>query len=91
MPGIEPTNNVAEQALRPAVLWRQGSFGTPSAGGNAFVTRLLSVAATCKQHDRSLLAYLTAVCTAAQRGQPIPSLLPAPPTAPSVPPVAQAA
>ena len=49
--------------------------------GNRFVERLLSVAATCKQHDRSLLAYLTAVCTAAQRGQPIPSLLPAPPTA----------
>src|SRR3954449_6271450 len=81
VPGIEPTNNAAEQAIRPAVLWRKGSFGTQSAGGNAFVTRLLSVAATCKQHNGSLLAYVTAVCTAAQRGQPIPSLLPAPPTA----------
>lgn len=91
VPGIEPTNNAAEQALRPAVLWRKGSFGTQSAGGNAFVTRLLSVAATCKQHDRSLLAYLTAVCTAAQAGQPIPSLLPAPPTALPSAPVAHAA
>ena len=91
VPGIEPTNNAAEQALRPAVLWRKGSFGTQSAGGNTFVTRLLSVAAPCKQHDRSLLAYLTAVCTAAQRGQPIPSLLPAPPTALPAAPVAQAA
>src|SRR5829696_5959843 len=91
VPGIEPTNNAAEQALRPAVLWRKGSFGTQSAGGNAFVTRLLSVAATCKQHDRSLLAYVTAVCTAAQRGQSIPSLLPAPPTALSPAPAAQAA
>jgi len=91
VPGIEPTNNAAEQALRPAVLWRKGSFGTQSAGGNAFVTRLLSVAATCKQHDRSLLAYLTAVCTAAQAGQPIPSLLPASPTALPAAPVAQAA
>lgn len=79
VPGIEPTNNAAEQALRPAVLWRKGSFGTQSAGGNAFVTRLLSVAATCRQQDRSLLAYLTAVCTAAQAGHPIPSLLAAPP------------
>ena len=77
MPGVEPTNNAAEQALRPAVLWRKGSFGTQSAGGNLFVARLLSVAATCKQHNRSLLDYLTAVCTAAQRGQPIPALLPA--------------
>jgi transposase len=31
--GVEPTNNAAEQALRPAVLWRKGSFGTQSAGG----------------------------------------------------------
>jgi transposase len=91
VPGIEPTNNAAEQALRPAVLWRKGSFGTQSAGGNAFVTRLLSVAATCKQHDRSLLAYLTAVCTAAQAGLPIPSLLPTSPTALPAAPVAQAA
>jgi transposase len=91
VPGIEPTNNTAEQAIRPAVLWRKGSFGTQSAGGNAFVTRLLSVAATCKQHNRSLLAYLTAVCTAAQAGQPIPSLLPAPPTALPAAPAAHAA
>jgi transposase len=79
VPGVEPTNNAAEQALRPAVLWRKGSFGTQSTGGNTFVTRLLSVAATCRQQDRSLLAYLTAVCTAAQTGHPIPSLLPAAP------------
>ena len=91
VPGIEPTNNAAEQALRPAVLWRKGSFGTQSAAGNRFVERLLTVAATCKQHDRSLLAYLTAVCTAAQRGQPIPSLLPAPLTVLPAAPAAQAA
>jgi transposase len=91
VPGIEPTNNAAEQALRPAVLWRKGSFGTQSASGNAFVTRLLSVAATCQQHDRSLLAYLIAVCTTAQAGLPIPSLLPAPPTALPAAPVPQAA
>jgi transposase len=91
VPGIEPTNNAAEQAIRPAVLWRKGSFGTQSAAGNAFVTRLLSVAATCKQHDRSLLAYLTVVCTAARRGQPIPSLLPVLPTALPTASVSQAA
>ena len=28
IPGVEPTNNVAERAIRPAVLWRKGSFGT---------------------------------------------------------------
>jgi transposase len=29
-PGIEPTNNAAEQALRPAVIWRRLSFGSQS-------------------------------------------------------------
>ena len=26
--GVEPTNNAAERALRPAVLWRKNSFGS---------------------------------------------------------------
>ncbi len=34
--GAEPTNNVAERALRPAVLWRKGSFGSDSAAGSRF-------------------------------------------------------
>jgi len=78
VPGVEPTNNDTERAIRPAVLWRKGCFGSQNEAGAAFVARLLSVAATCRQQDRSLLAYLTAVCTAAQCGHPIPSLLPAP-------------
>jgi len=78
VPGVEPTNNAAERAVRPAVLWRKGSFGSQSDAGAVFVARLLSVAATCRQQDRSLLDYLTAVCTASQQGHPIPSLLPEP-------------
>ena len=74
--GVEPTNNAAERALRPAVLWRKGSFGTRSEAGARFAERLLTVSATCKQHGRSVFAYLTDVCAAAQRGQPAPSLLP---------------
>ena len=74
-PGVTPTNNTAERAIRPAVLWRKGSFGTQSDAGNAFVARMLSIAATAKQRNRSLTAYLTNVCTAAQAGQPVPSLL----------------
>lgn len=75
--GVEPTNNAAERALRPAVLWRKGSRGTRSAAGARFVERLLTVSATCQQHGRSVFAYLTDVCAAAQRGEPLPSLLPA--------------
>ena len=40
--GVEPTNNVAERALRPAVLWRKGSFGTDSEQGSRFVERILN-------------------------------------------------
>ena len=29
-PGVEPTNNAAERALRHAVIWRKTSFGTQS-------------------------------------------------------------
>jgi transposase len=76
--GVEPTNTAAERALRPAVLWRKGSFGTQSVAGARFVARLLTVAATCRQQGRNLLDYLTEVCTAAHRGHAIPSLLPTP-------------
>lgn len=80
VPGVEPTNNAAERALRPAVLWRKGCFGSQSAEGAHFVARLLTVAATCRQQHRNLLDYLTSVSAAAQRGHPVPSLLPALPS-----------
>ena len=53
--GVEPTNNVAERALRPAVLWRRGNFGSDSEAGSRFAERLLTVAATCRQQGRRLL------------------------------------
>ena len=73
--GVEPTNNAAEQALRPAVLWRKGCFGAHSAEGNTFVERILTVSATCAQQHRHLLTFLTAAVDASWRGQPAPKLL----------------
>ena len=75
--GVEPTNNAAERALRPAVLWRKGSFGTQSEGGSRFVERIMTVAASCKQQGRGLLDVLVAAITAARLGLPPPSLVPA--------------
>ena len=43
--GVEPTNHVAERALRPAVLWRKGSFGSDSEVGSQFAELLLPVVA----------------------------------------------
>ena len=76
--GVEPTNNAAERALRPAVLWRKGSFGTQSDTGSRFVERIMTVAASCKQQGRSLLDFLVSAVTAARLGLPPPSLVTAP-------------
>jgi transposase len=76
--GVEPTNNVAERALRPAVLWRKGSFGSDSAAGSRFAERLLTVVATCRQQGRSLLDFLMAASEAVLRGSPSPSLISTP-------------
>jgi transposase len=75
--GVEPTNNAAEQALRPAVLWRKGCFGANSAEGNRFVERILSISATCEQQERHLLTVLTTAVDAYWRGLPAPTLRPA--------------
>lgn len=74
--GVEPTNNAAERALRPAVLWRKGSFGTQSDDGSRFVERILTVAASCKQQGRGLLDFLVTAITAARLGLPASSLVP---------------
>jgi transposase len=44
--GVEPTNNAAERALRPGVLWRKGSCGTQSEDGSRFVETMMTVVAT---------------------------------------------
>jgi transposase len=77
-PEVEPTNNMAERAIRPGVLWRKGSFGTQSAAGSRFVESMMTVVATLKQQHRPVLDYLTAACEAALHGDPAPALLPTP-------------
>jgi transposase len=82
VPGIEPTNNAAERALRHAVIWRRISGGTDSVRGSRFVERMLTVVATCRQQGRNVLEYLTSCFEADRRGQALPSLLPV--TAPEI-------
>ena len=74
--GVEPTNNGAERALRPAVLWRKGSFGSDSDAGSRFAERLLTVVATCREQGRPLLDFLVAAGEAPLLGTAAPSLLP---------------
>ena len=74
--GVEPTNNAAEQAVRPAVLWRKNSFGTDSERGSRFVERILTTVTTLRLQKRNVLDYLTAACEARLYGHEAPSLLP---------------
>jgi transposase len=74
--GVEPTNNAAERALRPAVLWRKKSYGCHSEDGCRFVERLLSVTQTLRLLGRPVLDYLTEALDAHRSGLPIPRLLP---------------
>jgi transposase len=76
VPGVEPTNNLAERTIRPYVLWRKASFGTQSERGNQFVERMMTVSATCKQQNRNVIDYVTEAIRAHLRGDMIPSLLP---------------
>jgi transposase len=76
--GMEPTNNTAERQIKPAVLWRKGSWGTHSPEGSHFVERILTVGMTLRQQRRNALEYLTATYEAHLRGTPAPSLLPQP-------------
>lgn len=86
VPSVEPTNNAAERALRPAVLWRKGCWGTHSAAGSRFVERILTVAATLKQQHRNIVDYVTLACVAAVHGDPAPSLVPDPADSPRLRP-----
>jgi transposase len=76
--GVDPTNNAAERALRPAVLWRKGCFGAQSDGGNRFVERVLTVRATCQQQERHLWTFLGDSVRAYWAGEPPPILVSTP-------------
>jgi transposase len=76
-PGVEPTNNLAEQAIRFVVIDRHITQGTRSEGGQRWSERIWTVLATCTQQGRSVYAYLQTAVGNWFEGQPAPSLLPA--------------
>ena len=76
--GIEPTNNAAERALRPAVIYRKLSFGTQSEARSRFIERMLTVSETCRLQKRSVFQWLTAAVEADLNNQFAPPLVTAP-------------
>jgi transposase len=75
-PGVEPTNNLAEQAIRFVVIDRLITQGTRSEAGNRWCERIWTVIATCGQQGRSVFAYVAAAVAAWFDGTEAPSLLP---------------
>ncbi|RME51967.1 hypothetical protein D6783_06200, partial [Candidatus Woesearchaeota archaeon] len=75
--GVEPTNNAAERAIRPAVLWRKTSYGTESEKGSEYVAHMMTVIMTLKMKGRNVFEYMIEACMRVRRGEQPPSLLPA--------------
>lgn len=75
---VEPTNNRAERALRPAVIWRKLSFGSQSDRGRQFVERILTTMTSLRQQGRQVLEFLAHALTSCRTGRAAPSLLPVP-------------
>jgi transposase len=77
-PGIDPTNNLAEQAIRFVAIHRRMTQGTRSEAGQRWFERLCTVAVTCEQQRRSAFEFLCESITASFAGNRSPSLLPIP-------------
>jgi transposase len=73
--GVEPTNNAAERAIRPAVLWRQRSFGHQSERGRVFVERMLTVVRSLRLQGRNVLSDLEGTLRAFAEGREAPRLV----------------
>jgi len=74
-PGIEPTNNLAEQAIRFVVIDRHITQGSRSDGGRRWLERIWTTMATCAQQGRSGFTFLVKAVEAHFQGAPAPVLL----------------
>jgi transposase len=74
-PGVEPTNNLAEQAIRFVVIDRHITQGTRSQGGRRWSERIWTVIGTCTLQGRSVYEFLRDATTAWFENKPAPSLL----------------
>ena len=75
-PGVEPTNNLAEQAIRFVVIDRLITQGTRSEKGHRWCERIWTVIATCTQQGQSVFEYLEAAVGAWFADTEPPMLLP---------------
>jgi transposase len=75
VPGLEPTNNAAEQAIRHIVIDRHITQGTRSVRGREWCQRIWTTIATCRQRGRDLLTFLEESYRALLTDTPPPTLI----------------
>jgi transposase len=78
-PGVEPTNNLAEQAIRFVVIDRRITQGTRGETGQRWCERIWTVIATCVQQGRSVFDFLYKAVLAHFNSIQSPSLMPSGP------------
>lgn len=74
-PGIEPTNNLAEQAIRFVVIDRRITQGTRSESGRDWCMRIWTTLATCTQRGLDVFEFLQKSLLSHWTGSSWPSLL----------------
>jgi len=74
-PGVEPTNNLAEQAIRFVVIDRRVTQGSRSLPGREWLERIWTAIATCTQHGHSVFDFLNQAVRAFFADQTAPTLL----------------
>ena len=75
-PGLEPTNNLAEQAIRFVVIDRKVTQGSKSQSGQRWLERIWTLTATCAQRGESLLDVIRVAVRAHFEGDLPPPLVP---------------
>jgi transposase len=75
-PDLEPTNNLAEQAIRFVVIDRKVTQGSRGDKGQRWLERIWTVMSTCAQVGRSVFTFLQESISAYLAGRPPPILLP---------------
>jgi transposase len=74
--GVEPTNNRAEQTVRPGVETRKISYCTRSKNGQLLRARLLTITQTCRIQKRNAYDFIRECIHGYRSTKTIPSLLP---------------
>ena len=75
-PSLDLTNNTAERALRPYVIWRKTSFFSQLERGDLFRARVMTVTESCRRLNLCAYTLLRQVCEQGIRREPISIRLP---------------